>query len=206
MTIIDQEISAFLAAHPDLEILEVLIPDINGIFRGKQMPIAGLAKLAKNGVPFSTTAVFLMPNGATADTLPEKYDCDPDRMCFAVPGTLKRVPWAKRPMAQILITMQGAEGEPYFMDPRTLLKKALKPYDAMGLKPMIALEYEFYLFEASSMPPVAVAPPNGMPRAAGANCYNMDVFYDYEEILREIEDACKLQDVDVCELYGKTTR
>lgn len=202
---IETEVSTLLAAHPDVEILEVLIADINGIFRGKQMPIAGLKKLAKNGVPFSTTAVFLTPNGATADTLPEKYDCDPDRLCFAVPGTLKRVPWAKRPTAQILITMQGPDGEPYFMDPRTVLRNTLKHYDAMGLKPMIALEYEFYLFKAGTVPPVAVAPPNGMTPAAGANCYNMDVLYDFEELLREIEDACKIQGVDVsgmiCE-YG----
>jgi len=202
---IEKEVSNFLKAHPDTEIIEILLPDMNGIFRGKQLPIASLKKILANGVPFPISIVFLTTNGATADTIEEEYGCDPDRVCVPVPGTLQIVPWADRPTAQMVVTMLDTDGSPFFMDPRALLKKILGYYEALKLKPMIALEYEFFLFEASPIPPVAVAPPNGMPHAKGANCYNMDVFYDFEVLLREIEDTCKIQNLDVtgivCE-YG----
>jgi len=202
---IAEEISAFMAAHPDLETVEVLLPDMNGIFRGKQMPASALKKLATNGVPFPITTSFLTTDGCNADTILADYGSDPDRTCVPVPGSLKIMPWTKRPTAQIMVTMQDKDGRPFFMDPRTVLKRVLARYHGAGLRPVIALEYEFFLFEAGTIPPKPVAPPNGMAAASGANCYNMDVFYDFESLLKEIEDDCRAQGLDViglvCE-YG----
>ncbi|WP_417463465.1 glutamine synthetase family protein [Kordiimonas sp.] len=202
---VDEEISSFLEQHPDLEIVEVLIADMNGIFRGKQMPASGLKKLAKNGVPFPITVPFLTTNGASADSILEEYGSDPDRICMPVAGSLKLVPWTERKTAQVLVTMQDSDGTPFFMDPRAVLGRVLEKFTKDGLRPVVALEYEFFLFEAGSIPPVPVSPPNGMAAASGANCYNMDVFSDFETLMREIEDACIAQGLDViglvCE-YG----
>lgn len=202
---VDKEIEAFLKAHPDVETVEVLLADMNGIFRGKQMPVSGLKKLAKNGVPFPITTTFLTTNGANAESILDDYGSDPDRICMPVEGTLRIVPWAVRPTAQILVTMQDSDGTPFFMDPRTVLKRVLAKYSGQGLRPVIALEYEFFLFEAGTVPPQPVAPPNGMAPANGANCYNMDVFYDFEGLMQEIEEGCREQGLDViglvCE-YG----
>lgn len=200
-----EEISAFLKAHPDVEVVEVLIADMNGIFRGKQMPVSGLKGLAKKGIPFPITTPFLTTNGANADSILDDYGSDPDRTCMPVPGSLKLMPWATKPTAQIMVTMQDTDGTPFFMDPRAVLGRVLDRYHAENLRPVIALEYEFFLFEAGSVPPVPVAPPNGMAAASGANCYNMDVFYDFEGLMQEIEDNCRAQGLNViglvCE-YG----
>ncbi|NVJ97609.1 MAG: glutamine synthetase [Alphaproteobacteria bacterium] len=200
-----EEIQAFLEANPEIETVEVMIADMNGIFRGKQMPISGLKNLAKNGIPFPITTPFLTTNGANAESILDDYGSDPDRVCMPVPGTLKVVPWASRPTAQIQVTMQDTDGSPFFMDPRTVLQGVLDHYSEKGLKPVIALEYEFFLFEAGSVPPVPVSPPNGMAAATGANCYNMDIFYDFEGLMQEIEDGCRAQGLEViglvCE-YG----
>ncbi|WP_286828459.1 MULTISPECIES: glutamine synthetase family protein [Kordiimonas] len=202
---VGEEIKSFLKDNPDIEVVEVLIADMNGIFRGKQMPVSGLKKLAKAGVPFPITTTFLTTNGSNAEAILDDYGSDPDRICMPVPGTLKRVPWASRPTAQILVTMQDSDGAPFFMDPRSVLQRVLDRYAEKRLRPVIALEYEFFLFEAGSVPPVPVSPPNGMSAASGANCYNMDVYYDFEGLMQEIEESCRAQGLDViglvCE-YG----
>jgi len=199
------EIETYLKEHPDTEVVELLIVDINGIFRGKQMPVSALKKVAEQGICFPITTPFLTTNGANAERTLDEYGSDPDRICFPVAGTLKPMPWAKKPSAQLLVQMHNTEDDPIFSDPRTVLQKVLKCYGDDGLTPVVALEYEFFLFEAGSVPPKPVSPPNGMPRSKDANCYNMDVFYDFEELLQEIESACIAQGVQVsglvCE-YG----
>ncbi|WP_417450226.1 glutamine synthetase family protein [Kordiimonas sp.] len=202
---VEQEISSFLEEHPDVEVVEVLMADMNGIFRGKQMPLSGLKRIAKKGIPFPITTPFLTTNGANAETISEEYGSDPDRICMPVPGSLRLMPWSDRKSAQIIVTMQDSDGTSFFMDPRTVLKRVLKRFEADKLRPVVALEYEFFLFEAGSVPPVPVSPPNGMTAAGGANCYNMDVLYDFEALMREIEETCRAQELDiiglVCE-YG----
>jgi glutamine synthetase len=199
------EVDQFLAQHPDTKVVEVLIADMNGIFRGKQMPISGLKKIASQGICFPYTTPFLTTNGANAEQHYDKYGSDPDRICHAIEGTLKPMPWAERPTAQVMVQMQEADGSAFRADARTALVNVLSRYKADGWTPVSALEFEFFLFEAGSVPPVPVAPPNDMPRSKDANCFNMDVFYDFQELLQEIESACHAQGIGVsglvCE-YG----
>lgn len=199
------EIKAFLEKFPDTEVVELLIADMNGIFRGKQMPVSALAKVAKEGVCFPITTPFLTTNGANAEWTLDEYGSDPDRLCLPIEGSLAPMPWAKKSSAQLMVQMQAKEGGAIETDPRSVLQKVLDRYAADGLTPVVALEYEFFLFEAGTMPPVPVAPPNGMPRSKDANCFNMDVFYDFESLLQEIEDASTAQGLRVsglvCE-YG----
>ncbi len=201
----DQEIEAFTAAHPDVETVEVLIADMNGIFRGKQMPLAGLHKIAKGQFPFPITTCFLTANGTNADSIADEYGSDPDRFCFPVPGSLKIMPWARKPTAQVQLSMMDSDGSPFFMDPRAVLDRVLQRYKGAALKPVVALEYEFFLFEAGTVPPVPVKPPNGMSPASGPSVYNLDVYYDFEDLMQEIEAACRDQGLSVtglvCE-YG----
>ena len=42
----------FLAAHPDLDTVEVILPDTNGVLRGKWLPGSALAKIFEDGVAF----------------------------------------------------------------------------------------------------------------------------------------------------------
>lgn len=196
---------AFRAANPEIETIEVLLADINGIFRGKQMPISALDKIAKNGVYFPITTPFLTTNGATADNILDEYGSDPDRLCVALPGTLAPVPWATKPTAQLQLEMLEPDGAPLFASPRLLVQKALDKLADLGLTPVSAIEYEFFLFKAGQMPPEPLTPPNGLPHAADANCYNLEVFADYQPLMQEIEEAAAVQGIQVeglvCE-YG----
>lgn len=207
---VEQEIADYLRDYPDTQVVEILIADINGIFRGKQVPVDTLAKIANGGVYFPITTSFLTTNGANAELTLDEFGSDPDRRCQMVPGTLKPVPWALRPTAQVMVeTVDKSDedkgGAAFFANPRTVMARVLAQLSKLSLTPVVAFEYEFFLFEVNSQPPQPLAPPNGMPKAKDTNCYNLDVYKDFEPLLAEIEQAALAQGINVtnfvCE-YG----
>lgn len=201
----EKEAAQFLDRNPGVDILEVLLADINGIFRGKQLPINALGKIGDSGLYFPITTPFLTVNGANAEKTLDAFGSDPDRRCFPVTGSLKPVPWASRPTAQIQVDMMDETGSPLFASPRTVLARTLEHLARLGLKPVVAIEYEFFLFKTGAQPPEVVAPLNGFPPARDANCYNLEVYSDYQPLMAEIEDSARAQGLEiaglVCE-YG----
>lgn len=199
------EFASFRSKYPEIETLEVLLADMNGIFRGKQMPISALEKIAEGKLCFPITTPFLTTNGANAEETLDEFGSDPDRPCVAVAGSLKTMPWAGKPMAQLQIDMLDSDGEPIFASPRHILTSVLAKLAGLGLTPVTAIEYEFFLFKVGTQPPEPLRPPNGLPHAADANCYNLEVFSDYQPLMQEIEDAAIAQGLPVeglvCE-YG----
>lgn len=205
MLTFDNEIASFIEQHPDITHLDVLLTDINGIFRGKQVPISALDKIAKNQFYFPITTTFLTANGANAEYILDEYGSDPDRGCVPVLGSLKRVPWATRPTAQVLLLSVDETDVPLFSNPQQVLNNILARFTEMNLTPVVAFEYEFFLFEAGTIPPKPLTPPNGMPVSKDANAHNLDVYSDYQPLMQEIEDAALDQGLEVtgivCE-YG----
>ncbi|WP_262696395.1 glutamine synthetase family protein [Kordiimonas aquimaris] len=201
----DDEVSQFLARYPDTKYLDVLLPDINGIFRGKKVEISAIEKIAKGQFYFPITTAFLTTNGANAEYILDEYGSDPDRACVPISGSLQIVPWANRPTAQVMVVSQDADGTPLFSNPQSVVEKVLEQYSNDGLSPVVAFEYEFFLLDATAIPPKPLAPPNGMPASNDANCYNLDVYSDYEPLMQEIEEAAHAQGITVtglvCE-YG----
>lgn len=42
-----KEVKRYLETYPDTQYVDVLLTDLNGCFRGKRIPVAGLSKLEK---------------------------------------------------------------------------------------------------------------------------------------------------------------
>ncbi|MEK1906379.1 MAG: glutamine synthetase family protein, partial [Pseudomonas sp.] len=59
---------------------------------------------------------------------------------------LKPVRWEKQPMGQMLISSDGTEA-PIEFEPREVLARVLKRLQARGIRPVVAFELEFYLFD-----------------------------------------------------------
>ena len=83
------ELRRFLRAHPDLNGIELLIADVNGVLRGKQMQKLDFEKCFGDG--------FVMPGGTvlldTQGDIPEDIgwaseDGDPNLPAKVVPGRL----------------------------------------------------------------------------------------------------------------------
>ena len=88
------EVEQFLAANPDLESIEYLQADINGMFRGKWAPASSLAKVFKDGMPLPMSIFGLDVWGREVEETGLHIETgDKDGFCFPVPDSLKRVTW-----------------------------------------------------------------------------------------------------------------
>lgn len=193
-----KELGDFLARYPDTRQLELLVPDMLGILRGKRVAANEFAKPFGKGVNFCGATVLLDAKGQTFDGIVNGgADGDPDAIASAVPGTLAPVPWAEAPTAQVLMQMAEADGSPWFTDPRQVLRKAGQPLEDLGLTAVAATELEFYLLAGDSEQPTPrVANIPGMKRAQGGPQYG--VMEDIELVdgfMAELFDTCKAQNI-----------
>ena len=192
------ELDQYLADHPDTLFLELMVPDINGILRGKRVGTSDFDKAFRKGLNFCGAATLMDSHGDTMENIPYgERDGDPDVMAFAVPGTLAPVPWATAPTGQFMIELKNVDGTPYPWDPRNVLRRALKPLNDAGLFPVLATELEFYLVEHDGtrfIPKVPRIP--GSDLAQGGSQFAMiEDLYEFDPFIQDLLAICKEQDI-----------
>lgn len=107
---------SFLQAHPELQFVDLLIPDINGIVRGKRVDPSALAKVFERGVAMPASIFALNIQGTTVEETGLGLDIgEADRVCLPIENTLTMEPWQKRPTAQLLLTMYELDRETPFL-------------------------------------------------------------------------------------------
>ena len=122
----NKELSLFLEAHPGLETLELLVPDMNGIIRGKRINVDEADTLYENGLNFPAATHLLDSSGNVIDDLIlGTDDGDPDFTARPVENSLVMVPWLDNPTAQAIITLVDRDNEPYANESRNILKKTV---------------------------------------------------------------------------------
>jgi glutamine synthetase len=191
------ELAAFRERHPEIAAVDAIFADVCGIFRGKRCPIDAAAKLYDPGLAIAGSAVLLDVTGESHDPGGHGFsDGDPDCLALAVPGTLQPVPWANRPLAQVLLCLHQADGGPYPLDPRNVLRRVAARFDALGLRPVVACELEFYLIDRrrgrDRAPRPPVSPLTG-ERDRAAQVYGMTEVDAYAAFLDDVADACAAQ-------------
>lgn len=197
----EDEARAFTGAHPDITQVDALLADSCGVLRGKKLPIRGLPKLYGEGVGFPGSIYATDITGATVEETGLGLDeGDADRPCRAVAGTLGPVPWARRPTAQILLSMHEADGSPFFADPRAVLRRVVERIAEDGLRPVVAIELEFYLIDrrrtADGRPQPPRAPETGR-RQDTTQVYGIDELYEFDDVLSAIDEAARAQGLSV---------
>ncbi|MGH8129851.1 MAG: glutamine synthetase family protein [Steroidobacteraceae bacterium] len=193
-----EELEKFLARHPDTQLLELLQPDMLGILRGKRVVRGDFAKPFTEGLNFCGATVLLDAKGLTFDRIDNGgRDGDPDAISTAVPGSLTPVPWAQVPTAQVLLAMNDSQGQPFFADPRQVLRRAARPLAEMGLTAIAATELEFYLLDSESEKPtprVGRIPGTRQPQS-GPQYGSMEDVEDADPFLAELYAVCKAQNI-----------
>ena len=82
----------------------------------------------------------------------------------------RRCPGSRDGVAQVQLTMHEHDGTPFFGDPRHLLgERARRDSRALGLTPVVAIEYEFYLVDTRARRATASRSRRGARSPAGAN-------------------------------------
>jgi glutamine synthetase len=188
-----------LAAHPDIKWVDAIYADLSGVVRGKRYPVADLSKLMSGtmGVPGS---VFLLDTAGNSHD-PDGYgfaDGDPDSPVRADPATLKPVPWAAVPTAQVLLRFYEKDGSPFRFEPRSVAGRALARFAELKLRPVVAFELEFYLVDrervAAGAPQPPLSPVTGQ-RDRETQVYAMNDVDAYAAVLQDVFEACADQDI-----------
>ena len=135
-------------AHGSFESIELLIPDLSGVLRGKRIRRSDFEKCAEGGFVFCAGATLLNTLGEVTTGVPYGADDgDPDLPARLIPGSIVPVPWASKRMGQAFFRIVNEDGGDFFGDSRTVLENALKPLKKRGIKPVVATELEFYLLD-----------------------------------------------------------
>ena len=193
-----RELNAAQKKHGKFEALELLVPDLCGILKGKLIRPDDFAKSCEDGFAFCAGVTLLTTLGETVTGIPfGEGDGDPDMPASIVPGSFAPVPWASKPTGQALFRLQDNDGRPFFSDPRAVLERALKPLRKMGLTPVMATELEFYLLDASAVAPTRAAPliPGTSRIQPGPQVYHPDDLYEIEAFLNDVYQFCDLQNI-----------
>jgi glutamine synthetase len=189
------ECQAFLAAHPDIEAIDIMLTDAHGIGRGKIIRRHELEALYASGrsMPVSIFGLDICGEDVEESGL-VLQDGDADRKCWPVPGTLGLQPHTDPPRGQVLITMTDLDGTPFAADPRQVLARHITAAKARGLHPMGAFEVEFYLVDREPGPDgrrrQAVYPLSGR-RGEGYNTYTIDELDEMSPLFSEIYEGAK---------------
>ena len=150
--------TAFLRDHPELETLELVVVDPNGVVRGKWAPVEALEKAFAPGVnfPLSLHGLDVWGNEVEETGL-HISSGDRDGFFRAVPSSLGAVPWGKSEhdqsgedkanRAQLILETVSEDGKPFGGCARTVLRSVLEHLAERGLNPVCAFELEFHLLK-----------------------------------------------------------
>ncbi len=193
------ELNLFLKSHPDLEILELLVPDMNGIIRGKRLDVSEAKTLFSKGINFPAATHLLDSSGDVIDGLVlGTDDGDPDVIAKPVANSLSSIPWLDKPAAQAMITMFDRNGEHYSNESRNILRQVIEKFEADGFRATVAVELEFYLIhdkDALSINPRHGPLPGTVLQDKGPQVYSMEDLRELDPFFNELKEACKIQNI-----------
>lgn len=192
------EVAGYLERYPETQYVDILLNDLNGVFRGKRLPITSLRKLEKGCYfPASVFAMDILGNTVEESGLGQSLG-EPDNLCLPVGGTL--IPSAADPqhLAQLLLTMRNQDGTPFDVEPRNVLDALWQQLRKRGLSPVVAVELEFYLVdkerdaEGYIQPPCA---PGSDERNLQNQVYSVDNLDHFADVLGQIDTIARLQNI-----------
>ena len=97
-----EELDAFIHKHPDVTMLEVLMPDMNGIFRCKRIHKTEFQALFNGSLKSVASLPLVTTMGEYSDEVdPELVAGEPDKKLLPVAGSLVPVPWRSAPTGQV---------------------------------------------------------------------------------------------------------
>jgi glutamine synthetase len=191
-----EQISRWLKDNRITEV-ECVVPDMTGNARGKFIPADKFIK-EESRLPQA-----ILVTTVTGDYTDEESELigptDSDMMLVPDPDTMRLVPWADEPTAQIIHDCYLRDGGLHPLSTRNVLRKVIELYESEGWRPIVAPEVEFYLVQKNPDPDLELQPPVGRSgrREAGRQSYSIDAVNEFENIIEDMYDYCEAQQLDV---------
>lgn len=177
--------------------VEAIIPDLAGVARGKLVPSEKYIEEEGMRLPES---IFLQT--VTGEYPQDDSAINPseiDIVLKADPMTIRVVPWAAEPTAQVIHDCWYHDGRPVTMSPRYVLRRVLDLYATHGWKPVVAPELEFFLVEPNIDSDYPLKPPvgrSGRPEI-GRQSYSIAAVNEFDPLFDDIYAFCEAQDIEI---------
>jgi glutamine synthetase len=180
--------------------VECLVPDLTGVARGKILPREKFYEDRGMRLPHAIVAMSVTgeqpPSGPYYDVVDPT---DRDMQLRPDPTTVRIVPWATDPTAQVIHDCFDAKGQLVPYAPRSVLRRVCDLYAAEGWDPVIAPELEFYLTARNTDSNVPLRPPIGRSGRAETSrqAYSIDAVNEFDPLFEEIYEYCNLMNLNV---------
>jgi glutamine synthetase len=122
--------------------IRVLYPDLHGVARGKEVPIAEFDDVIEGSLCFCSAVMGTDLRHTPVVGGEQGY---PDLIARPDMSTMTTLPWEPG-VATCLANLEPAGGAP-IPDPRGALRRTVEDLRAIGLDPVVAPELEFFLLE-----------------------------------------------------------
>ena len=193
-------LAEWIAEH-DIAEVECIVPDMNGVQRGKVLPAGKFLSGVKDGtlrIPGSVFSVSI--TGEYPDGIGHIVPVtDPDQMMVPDASTICEAPGFKTRTAYVIADAFDRNGAAVAIAPRMILKRVLQLYADKGWQPVIAPEVEFYLVSRNLDPDFPLVPPvgrSGRPETA-SQPYGLEALNEFEEIIEHIYENCEKAGLDI---------
>lgn len=154
------------------------IGDLNGVLRGKRIPVSHWPVIREEGMAISN-AMFAMD--MTCDIWDTPYanmgTGYPDVRVFPLSDVPHTMPWDPG-AAFVMGRVEKEHGGPLEIDPRNALVGVTERAKAMGLEILIGAELEFFLLDPETL----------LPRDRGIQVYGLERAMELEPVLGPIRD------------------
>jgi glutamine synthetase len=180
--------------------IECLVPDLTGVARGKILPREKFTEDRGMRLPEAVVAM-----GVTGE-FPEEgvyYDVispnDLDMHLRPDPTTVRIVPWATDPTAQVIHDCYDRHGQIIPYAPRSVLRRICDLYAAEGWDPVVAPELEFYLVARNTDPDIPLKPPIGRSGRAETSrqAYSIDAVNEFDPLFEDVYAYCEQMELNV---------
>jgi glutamine synthetase len=173
--------------------VECLVPDLTGVARGKILPREKFTE--DRGMRLPEVVVAMSVTGEYPSEGPY-YDVvsriDADMHLVADPGTVRIVPWAVDPTAQVIHDCYDRYGQLVPFAPRSVLRRVCELFDARGWTPVVAPELEFYLVARNTDPDQPLKAPIGRSGRAETSrqAYSIDAVNEFDPLFEDVYGYC----------------
>ena len=193
------DLEQWLDRHRVTEI-ECLVPDLTGVARGKILPRQKFTEDRGMRLPEAVVAM-----GVTGEFPSEGpyYDVisptDHDMHMRPDPRTVRIVPWASDPTAQVVHDCYDKAGNIVPFAPRSVLRRVCELFEAEGWNPIVAPELEFYLVARNTDPDMPLKPPIGRSGRAETSrqAYSIDAVNEFDPLFEDVYSYCEQMELNV---------
>ncbi|MEO0937294.1 MAG: glutamine synthetase family protein [Pseudomonadota bacterium] len=175
--------------------LRAAASDLNGVARGKRLPVGMAEKIAGGAVRFPLSVLNLDICGDDIEGSPLVLDSgDRDGVLHPTGRGFVPMPWLDTPTALAPVWMFHEDGSAYAGDPRHALAGVLDRFAARGLTPVVATEMEFFLVDDADGLQVPASPRSGK-RRPGGQILSLGQLDAFDAFFTDLYDGCAAMDI-----------